>query len=152
MPVAAHFVYQLDPEWITLQKSWAATEKTFVEFEGRTAYYQRSNIPFHVTSLDWQEADRVFAGILTTFGSSTGAVPVGGYGEFDGTMFNAFAKPRIEGTFSGDHMRAFDVDWGRGTREGRHRKQLRIRERQLARQGQGGDQRRREVLARISAS
>jgi len=115
VPIAAHFVYQLDPDWITLQKSWAATEKTYVEFQGRTAYYQRSNIPFHVTSLDWQEADRVFAGILTAFGSPTGAVPVGGYGEFDGTMLNAFAKPRIEGTFSGDHMRAFDVDWGRGT-------------------------------------
>jgi hypothetical protein len=115
VPIAAHLVYELGPEWITLQKSWAATEKTYVEFEGRTAYYQRSNLPFHVTSLDWQEADRVFAGILTAFGSSTGAVEVGGLGQFDGIMLNAFAKPRIEGTFSGDHMRAFDVDWGRGT-------------------------------------
>ncbi|MEO6214237.1 MAG: translocation/assembly module TamB domain-containing protein [Vicinamibacterales bacterium] len=115
VPIAAHLAYQLGPDWITLEKSWAATEKTYVEFGGRTAYYQRSNIPFHVTSLDWQEADRVFAGVLTAFGSPTSAVPVGGSGQFDGTMLNAFAKPRIEGTFSGDHMRAFDVDWGRGT-------------------------------------
>ncbi|MBA3295878.1 MAG: hypothetical protein H0U19_03005, partial [Acidobacteria bacterium] len=115
VPVAAHVVYRLDPEWITLQKSWAATAKTFVEFEGKTAYYQRSTMPFHVTSLDWQEADRVFAGILTAFGSPTGAVAIGGLGEFDGVLLNAFAKPRIEGTFSGDHLRAFDVDWGRGS-------------------------------------
>lgn len=115
VPVAAHVVYRLDPEWITLQKSWAATGKTYVEFEGKTAYYQRSRIPFHVTSLDWQEADRVFAGILTAFGSPTSAVAIGGLGEFDGVLLNAFAKPRIEGTFSGEHLTAFDVDWGRGS-------------------------------------
>jgi translocation and assembly module TamB len=115
VPIAAHVIYQLDPQWITLEKSWVATPKTHVEFQGKTAYYQQSTIPFHVTSLDWQEADRVFAGVLTAFGSPTTAVPVGGMGEFDGVMLNTFAKPRIEGTFSGDHMRAFDVDWGRGT-------------------------------------
>ena len=50
------------------------------------------------------------------FGSPTGAMPVGGYGEFDGVMLKTFAKPRIEGTFTGERMRAWDVDWGRGTR------------------------------------
>jgi hypothetical protein len=115
VPIAGHVAYSLDPDWITLDNSWVATPKTHVEFDGRTAYYQRSHIPFHVTSLDWQESDRVFAGILTAFGSSTGAVPVGGLGEFEGVMLGAFTDPRIEGTFSGDYMKAWDVLWGRGT-------------------------------------
>ena len=114
LPIAGRVVYSLDPEWIVLGPSWAATPKTYVSFEGRTAYGERSRIPFHVTSLDWLESDRVLAGIMTAFGSPTGAVDVAGHGEFDGVMLNAFAKPRIEGSFSGGRMRAFDVVWGRG--------------------------------------
>lgn len=117
VPIAGRVEYTLDPEWITLGRSWVATEKTHVAFEGRTAYYRNSRIPFHVASLDWQEADRVFAGILTALGSPTGAVPVGGLGEFEGVMFGAFNDPRIEGTFTGENMRAWDVTWGRGTAE-----------------------------------
>ena len=56
------------------QRSSARTD--YVEFEGRTAYGKQSRIPFHVTSLDWQESDRVLAGIMTTFGSPTGAIPI----------------------------------------------------------------------------
>ena len=72
----------------------------------------RSRIPFHVTSADWQESDRLLAGILTAFGARTGAIPIGGYGTFDGVMLNEFRRPRIEGTFAGEQMRAWDVDWG----------------------------------------
>ncbi len=115
VPIAGRVTYELDPVWITLGKGWVATPKTYVEFEGRTAYMKQSRIPFHVTSLDWQESDRVFAAILTAFGSSTSAIPIGGYGEFDGVMLNTFAKPRIEGTFTGERMRAWDVVWGSGT-------------------------------------
>jgi hypothetical protein len=111
-PVAGHIVYSLDPRWIVLEDSWAATESTFVQFEGRTAFGEDSNIPFHVTSLDWQESDRVLAGIMTTFGAPTGAVPIDGNGEFDGRMLASFSKPRIEGTFTGDRLRAWDVIWG----------------------------------------
>ena len=68
-----------------------------------------------MTSLDWQESDRVLAGIMTTFGAQTGAIPIGGYGEFDGVMLEAFSRPRIEGRFSGDGMRAWNVVWGKGT-------------------------------------
>ena len=68
-----------------------------------------------MTSLDWQESDRVFAAILTAFGSPTSAVPIGGQGEFDGVMLSTFNDPRIEGTFKGDRMRAWNVTWGRGT-------------------------------------
>ncbi|MGB2714540.1 MAG: translocation/assembly module TamB domain-containing protein [Vicinamibacterales bacterium] len=114
LPVGGRIGYRLDPDWILLDESWAATPKTYVEFHGRTAFGERSHIPFHVTSLDWQESDRVLAGIMTVFGSSTGAIPIGGYGEFDGVMLNAFTKPRIEGVFNGNQMRAWDVVWGRG--------------------------------------
>ena len=59
-----------------------------------------------MTSLDWLESDRVLAGIMTGFGAPTGAVPVGGSGQFDGVMLLGFTKPRIEGTFSGrEHAR-----------------------------------------------
>jgi len=115
LPVGGHLTYSLDPEWITLGPSTVATPRTFVEFEGRTAFGDRSQIPFHVTSLDWLESDRVLAGIMTAFGAPTGAVPIGGSGEFDGVMLMSFTKPRVEGTFTGDHMRAWDTDWGHGT-------------------------------------
>lgn len=115
LPIGGRVVYTLDPEWITLDQSWVATPKTYVDFHGRTAYGERSQIPFHVTSLDWLESDRVLAGIMTAFGSPTGAVPVGGSGQFDGVMQAAFTKPRIEGRFSGRNMRAWDTTWGEGT-------------------------------------
>lgn len=114
LPVAGRIEYRMDPEWISLGPSRVATPKTYVEFQGQTAYGQRSRIPFHVTSLDWQESDRVLAGIMTTFGSATGAIPVGGHGEFDGVMLESFTRPRIEGVFSGDRMRAWNVVWGKG--------------------------------------
>jgi hypothetical protein len=114
VPIAAHIKYALDPEWIHIPSGWAATEKTYVEFKGRTAWAQRSNIPFHVTSVDWQESDRVLAGIMTAFGAPTGAIAIGGRGEFDGVMTESFSKPRIEGRFSGERMRAWDTLWGRG--------------------------------------
>lgn len=115
VPVAGEVTYHIDPEWITLAPGWAATERTWVAFEGRTAYGQRSNLPFRVTSLDWQESDRVLAGIMTAFGARTSAVPIGGFGTFQGVMTGAFGDPRIEGQFSGERMRAFNVVWGRGT-------------------------------------
>jgi hypothetical protein len=114
VPLSGRIEYRMDPDWITLGPSRVATPKTFVEFQGQTAYGQRSRIPFHVTSLDWQESDRVLAGIMTTFGSQTGAIPIGGHGEFDGVMLETFSRPRIEGVFSGDRMRAWNVIWGKG--------------------------------------
>src|SRR5262245_62746100 len=49
---------------------------------------------------------------MTAFGSRTNAIPIGGYGTFDGAMANSFRRPRIEGAFRGERMRAFDVVWG----------------------------------------
>lgn len=113
VPVAGQISYALDPQWITIANGWTATDRTYVEFTGRTAWGQRSRIPFHVTSADWQESDRVLAAIMTAFGSPTGGIPIGGRGEFDGTFLEAFTRPRIEGHFSGERMRAWDVVWGR---------------------------------------
>jgi hypothetical protein len=113
LPVAGSIGYSLDPDWITIAPgSWAATENTSVEFAGRTAWSERSTIPFHVTSLDWLESDRLLAGIMTAFGSPTGLIDIGGRGEFDGTMHGAFGRPRIEGRFTGDRMRAWNTVWG----------------------------------------
>lgn len=113
LPVGGHLAYRYDPEWITVDESAMASPRTYVEFRGRTAYGDRSELPFHVTSADWQESDRVLASIMTAFGTPTGAVPFGGHGTFDGVMLNAFKKPRVEGRFAGDDVRAWDVVWGR---------------------------------------
>jgi translocation and assembly module TamB len=112
VPVGGEITYDAGPEWVEIAPSHLATESTLVEFEGRTRNGEESRIPFHVSSADWQESDRVFAGILTAFGSKTRAIPIGGYGTFDGVMTEAFTRPRIEGDFSGEQMRAWDVMWG----------------------------------------
>lgn len=112
VPIGGTIGYVFGPEWIDIGASRIATESTYVELEGRTAYGERSRIPFHVSSSDWQDSDRFFAGVLTAFGAPTRAIPIGGYGTFDGVMLNAFRRPRIEGTFAGEQMRAFDVVWG----------------------------------------
>ena len=115
VPVRADLTYTYGPEWIDIASSRLATPETYVELEGRTAYGDRSRIEFHVTSADWQESDRTFAGVLTAFGSRTGVFPVGGHGIFDGVMVNSVRQPRIEGRFVGERMRAFDVVWGTAT-------------------------------------
>ena len=112
VPVQGELIYAYGPEWVDIGASRVATPDTYVAFDGRTAYGDRSRIGFHVTSADWQESDRLFAAVLTAFGSRTGVIPVGGYGTFDGVMVNSFRRPRIEGTFAAGGMRAFDVVWG----------------------------------------
>ena len=112
VPLQADLSYAYDPEWVDIGPSRLATSETYVELQGRTAYGDQSRIEFHVTSADWQESDRVFAGSLTAFGSRTGVFPVGGHGTFDGVLLNSVSSPRIEGRFAGEHMRAFDVVWG----------------------------------------
>ena len=115
VPVGGRVTYEYGPDTITLEPSVVATPTTHVEFAGETAYGDRSRIPFHVTSADWQESDRLLAALMTAFGSPTSAVPVGGYGEFDGVMLKSFSAPRVEGVFTARHMRAWDVAWGRTT-------------------------------------
>ena len=113
LPIAGTLRYQYGPEWVDVGASSIATPSTYAEFSGRTAYGDRSSIDFYARSGDWEESDRLLAAVITAFGSPTHTVAVGGYGEFTGRMLNGFKRPRIEGTFTGEEVRAFDVVWGR---------------------------------------
>jgi translocation and assembly module TamB len=112
LPVGGEINYAFDPAGIDFNRSWVASPSTFVGFEGRADYGGKSRLPFHVTSLDWQASDRILAAILTAAGAPTGAIPVGGFGQFDGVMTESFARPRIEGHFAGQAIRSWDVTWG----------------------------------------
>ena len=109
--------YAYGPEWVEVAPSRLATADTYVEIAGRTAYGETSELPFHVTSADWQASDRLLAGVMTAVGTPTRAIPIGGYGTFDGVMFDSVRRPRIEGTFDIEQLRAFDVLWGRARGE-----------------------------------
>jgi hypothetical protein len=111
--VGGELTYRFDPEWVDVAPSHLATERTYVEFQGRTAYGDRSEFPFYARSADWQESDRLLAGIITAFGSPTGVITVGGHGEFHGAMTKSFKAPLIQGEFAGDGRRGGDVVWGR---------------------------------------
>lgn len=110
--IAGHMAYSFDGEAIRLEPSELATEHTHVTFEGATAWGERSKLPFRVTSANWQEGDRLLAGLMTAFGARTMAVPIDGVGRFDGVMLGAFRSPRIEGRFVGEEIRSFGVTWG----------------------------------------
>jgi hypothetical protein len=112
VPIGGAIVYTYGPDTFDLAPSQFATESTLVEFRGRTFNGDRSNIPFHVSSADWQESDRLLAGLMTAFGNPTRPIAIGGSGTFDGLMSGAFRTPRIEGTFDGERIQAFDVVWG----------------------------------------
>lgn len=103
--------YTFSGSSLDFDPSWVATPKTFVRFSGH-ARGGPVNVPFHVTSHDWQSSDRLFTAIMTNFASPVGAIPVGGRGTFDGTLTKEFRAPRIEGRFTGDRMHAWDVTWG----------------------------------------
>jgi translocation-and-assembly-module (TAM) inner membrane subunit TamB-like protein len=114
LPIGGDLTYAYGPDDITLADGRFATERTYVTFSGSTAYGDASRLPFHVTSSDWQESDQLLAGIMTDFGAPTGPVPFGGRGEFDGVMSGPFRRPRVEGLFTGEDLRAFDTLWGSG--------------------------------------
>ncbi|MEP7117520.1 MAG: translocation/assembly module TamB domain-containing protein, partial [Acidobacteriota bacterium] len=113
VPLAARTSYEYDGTTVRLAPSEFATATSHVSFEGRTDWGQASRLPFHVTSSDWQESDRILAGIMTMFAATpTTPVAVDGVGEFDGVLSGALANPRVEGRFSGREMRAWNVTWG----------------------------------------
>ncbi|MEZ5316032.1 MAG: translocation/assembly module TamB domain-containing protein [Vicinamibacterales bacterium] len=113
LPVGGALTYRFDRGTLVVDDSWAATASTHVRFQGHTDYGTDTELPFRVASLDWQESDRVLAGMLRAFGRRTGAVEVGGRGTFDGVMTRSFTSPRIAGRFTAEDMRAWDVTWGR---------------------------------------
>ena len=112
--LAADVDYEIDPEGWTFTDSWAATPHTYVGFGGRLASSGASEFPFHVTSHDWQESDRLLARIMTAVAGPTRAIEVGGRGTFDGIMTGGFSSPRIAGRFTGESTRVWDVTWGSG--------------------------------------
>ncbi len=112
--LAADVDYEIDPEGWLFSDSWAATPHTYVAFGGRLASSGASEFPFHVTSHDWQESDRLLARIMTAVAGQTRAIEVGGRGTFDGVMTGTFSAPRIAGRFTGENTRVWDVTWGRG--------------------------------------
>ena len=112
VPLVADLHYKYTGGTIDLARSYAATADTYVEFSGRTEALDASRFDFHVTSRDWQESDKLLAGIMTAAGARTRPVAVGGSGTFDGTMTGRFRAPRIEGQFAGQNLRAWDVNWG----------------------------------------
>jgi hypothetical protein len=113
LPIGGTMRYTFGPAFIDVAPSEMATPASFVAFAGRTAYGGASTFDFDVASRDWQESDRVLAGIITAFGSPTRAVEVGGFGTFTGRMTGAFSRPRVEGRFAGERLRGWDVTWGR---------------------------------------
>jgi hypothetical protein len=117
LPFGGEIVYRLDPAGLDFEQSWVASPSTFVGFSGRADYGDDSNLPFHVTSLDWQQSDRILAAILTAAGAPAGVIEVGGFGQFDGVMTGAFARPSIRGTFAGEALRSWGVTWGRAVGE-----------------------------------
>ncbi len=112
--LAADVDYEIDPDGWVFTDSWAATTHTYVAFGGRLASSGASEFPFHVTSHDWQESDRLLARIMTAVAGPTHAIEVGGRGTFSGAMTGSFSAPRIAGRFTGDSIRVWDVTWGRG--------------------------------------
>lgn len=113
VPVSGEVRYGYDGTWLRISRGYAATPETYVDFSGETAYGSQSAIQFHVTSRDWQESDRLLAGIMTAVGARTRPIEVGGTGSFDGRLVGAFSDPRIEGQFDGDDLAAWKVLWGR---------------------------------------
>ena len=112
--VSGHIKYTWAPKWMeAAEGSWAATPHTYLAFKGRTEYGANSHMPFHLTSTDWQESDRFLVELLAAFKTPATPIETGGFGTFDGVLTKAFWDPHIEGTFAGDHLRYWDVDWGR---------------------------------------
>ena len=113
-PVGGDLTYTISPESVEIAPSRLATPATLVQFQGHTAFGDQSQIPFEVSSIDWQESDRLMSAFMTAFGRPTHEFTVAGRGEIDGVMLGAFTSPRIEAAFDGEAIGAWNVPWGRG--------------------------------------
>ena len=92
-----------------------ATSATHATFDGHTGSGTATRIPFHVTSTDWQESFRLMTSVMSAAGSPTEPFEVDGVGTFDGVWLGDLAVPRIEATFTGEGLRAWNVEWGTGS-------------------------------------
>jgi hypothetical protein len=109
--------YTLEDGWLELTAGRLATPSTHITFDGRTRSGAETLLPFRVASTNWQESDRLMAAVMTAVGTPTDAFAVDGYGTLDGVMLGDFAAPRIEATFAGEDVRAWNVEWGTGRGE-----------------------------------
>ena len=114
LPIGGQLNFRVDPGKWEVDSGVFRSERTHVLFEGAADFNARGRFAFHVVSRDYQESYQLLAGIMTDFGSPTGVVPFGGRGEFDGTMSGQFKRPRVEGTFRGEDLWAWDTLWGDG--------------------------------------
>jgi len=113
-PVGGDLTYTISPESVEIASSRLATPATLVQFQGHTAFGNKSQIPFELSSIDWQESDRLMSAFMTAFGRPTREFAVAGRGEIDGVMLGAFTSPRIEAAFDGEAFGAWNVQWGSG--------------------------------------
>jgi hypothetical protein len=113
LPMGGAVHYRFDSKGLDFDPSWVASPSTYVSFRGHAGFGGASDLPFHVTSLDWQASDRLLSAILTSAGARTGAVPVAGYGQFNGVMTGPFSQPVVSGRFAGDAIWSWGVNWGR---------------------------------------
>jgi hypothetical protein len=111
-PVGGQLTFKLDPAQWQVEGGELRTEKSHVRFDGAADFDMRGRFNFHVVSRDFQEADQLLIGIMNDFGSHSSVVAFGGRGEFDGTMTGQFRRPRVEGSFRGDDVWAWDTLWG----------------------------------------
>jgi hypothetical protein len=114
VPVGGTVTYRLTPDRIDVRDGWAATTETHLSFRGSTGWRDNVNMPFRVVSTDWQATDRLLAAVMTSFGSRTTAVELGGRGVFDGTITRWFSRPLVVGHLEADGIRSWDVVWGKG--------------------------------------
>ena len=121
-PVGGDLTYTISPELIEIAPSRLATPATFVQFQGHTAFGDQSQIPFEVSSIDWQESDRLLSAFMTAFGRPTRGVRCGGSrgdrtvscsasSPVRGSKQHLPAKRSGRGTFRG--ARAGDGLWSR---------------------------------------
>jgi len=116
-PLGGEIDMQFGPERVDVSPSWIATPLTAVAFDGWTKWGNESHIPFEVKSADWQESDRLMVAFMTAFNRETGELDVAGHGAISGVMSGEFLSPRIDATFDGDDVYAWNVDWGHGSGE-----------------------------------
>ena len=107
--------YTIEDGWIELMSGHIGTPSTHVTFDGRTRSGADSRIPFRVASTNWQESARLMSAVMTAAGSPTNSFAVDGAGTFTGVMIGDLAAPRVEATFVGLDLRAWNVAWGDGT-------------------------------------
>ncbi len=109
--------YVVTDNRVELTSGHVATPSTYAAFDGQTGAGVDTRIPFRVVSTDWQESDRLMAAVMTAMGSPTRAFELDGAGTFDGVMLGRLSAPRIEATFNGEALRAWNVNWGTGRGE-----------------------------------